>query len=96
MNLVLYLEDLKEMLGTVLGVLIGFIDNCIKNSPSSMNRLSFSGTFAVLWCILWFLFVSECPHRDNFIRPEELQYISNCLGSAPEVHVILPFILIVN
>jgi len=45
-----------------------------------------SGTFAVLWCIVWFLFVSECPHTDSYISPEELDYISNCLGSTSEAH----------
>ena len=56
---------------------------------STILHLS-SGTFAVLWCIVWFLFVSECPHTDSYISPEELDYISNCLGSTSEAHVISP------
>jgi len=61
----------------------------LHNNPwtCSWSIVSFpSGTFAVLWCIFWFIFVSECPHEDSYIRPEELHYISTCLGSTSEVH----------
>ncbi|XP_046451668.1 sialin-like isoform X1 [Daphnia pulex] len=45
-----------------------------------------SGTFAVLWWILWFVLVKESPQEDRFIKRTELDYISNCLGSTADQH----------
>jgi len=47
-----------------------------------------SGTFAVLWCIIWFILVRESPHEDRYISKEELDYISDSLGPTSESHAL--------
>lgn len=46
-----------------------------------------TGTFAVLWWVLWFVLVKESPQEDRFIERSESDYISNCLGLTADQHV---------
>lgn len=46
------------------------------------------GTFAILWWLLWFVLVKECPQEDRFIKRTELDYISACLGTTSNLHVL--------
>ena len=46
-----------------------------------------AGTFAVLWWLIWFVLVKECPQDDRFIKRQELDYINSCLGSTANQHV---------
>ncbi|KAK4008499.1 hypothetical protein OUZ56_013635 [Daphnia magna] len=47
-----------------------------------------SGTFALLWWVLWFVLVKESPQEDRFIDRSELDYISNCLGVTANQHTL--------
>nr|CAG4638404.1 EOG090X04X8 [Cyclestheria hislopi] len=49
------------------------------------------GGFALLWCILWFVFVKESPAEDRFISKEELDYITSCLGTSSNHHKSVPW-----
>lgn len=51
------------------------------------------GTFAILWWLLWFVLVKECPQEDRFIKRTELDYISACLGTTSNLHVLSLYIV---
>jgi len=67
---------------SLINIDLNYLTSYIKNA----------GTFAVLWWILWFVLVKECPQDDRFIKRSELDYISNCLGPTADQHVTLKFI----
>lgn len=51
-----------------------------------------AGTFAILWWLLWFVLVKECPQEDRFIKRTELDYISACLGTTSNLHTrVIPW-----
>lgn len=58
---------------------------CLKTQHEIVRPIT--GTFALLWWVLWFVLVKESPQEDRFIDRSELDYISNCLGVTANQHV---------
>ncbi|XP_046658353.1 vesicular glutamate transporter 2.1-like isoform X3 [Homalodisca vitripennis] len=65
--------------GTVLGLqLSGVIDGLLGWSPI----FYFTGVAGVVWSVVWFIVVKNCPDDDPHISAEELKYIKDSLGDS--------------
>lgn len=47
------------------------------------------GLIALLWCVVWFLFVSNEPATDKWISKKELAYIQKGVDCAPREEVFI-------
>ena len=78
-------------LGTAIGTVISLVTSgLIADNP----KLGWEGVFYIhgglclIWCILWTIFVCDCPEKHHFISAEELEYIQNDQCSKHRTNVI--------
>ena len=67
-------------LGTAIGTVISLVTSgLIADNP----ELGWEGVFyihgglSLIWCILWTIFVRDCPENHHLISADELEYIQN-------------------
>ena len=67
-------------LGTAIGTVISLVTSgLIADNP----KLGWEGVFyihgglSLIWCILWTIFVRDCPENHHLISADELEYIQN-------------------
>ena len=81
-------------LGTAIGTVISLVTSgLIADNP----KLGWEGVFyihgglSLIWCILWTIFVRDCPENHHLISADELEYIQNdqCSKHRTNVNTLL-------
>nr|CAD7259453.1 unnamed protein product [Timema shepardi] len=61
-------------------------DRALKGAGATQYAPVIPGLLGLVWFVVWWMLVKECPERDPHISVEELKYIQNSLGPQEKIY----------